>query len=259
MANNGYVKSVSTDTAQLPLVYGANLGRVGGHSRIFAGGHTPTPATNTDVWEGAGLYPFQASATKLEILSASANDAVAGTGARTVTLQGLDANFNAVSEVLTMNGVTPVQTQFSYLRVNDLRVTTAGSGGQNAGDVTLRVTGAGATQGIMRALYGYAKTAIYTVPTGFTLLVTGLLFGVGGTGNAVSVVFSFTRITPAGLVTTTNEYNANPATPIQREPIEGAMVASQTSLTTRITTINGVPTGAYASFEGILIDNTQLT
>lgn len=256
---NGYVKSLDSGALVMKLQHGITSGRVAGVTRIFAGGHTPTPTTNSDVWEGAGLYPFQTSATKLEILSASANDAAAGTGAQTFTLQGLDANFNPISEVLTMNGVTPVQTVKSYLRVNSLMIGSAGSGGTNAGDVTLRVTGAGATQAIARALYGYAKSAVYTVPTGFTLFVTDLLFSVGGSGNGNNVTFSFTRITQAGLITTTNEYNTNPSAPLQRLPDMGAPVVATTSLTTRITLVGGTPTGAYSAFEGFLVDNTQLT
>ncbi len=255
---NGFFKSISSDSIALPANRAATLGRVGGHSRAAVYGHTPTPTANSDVWEGAGLYPFQSAQTKLEILSASASDTAAGTGARTFTLTGLDGNFNPVSEVLTLAGVTPVQTVNNYIRVNGLVIASAGSGNTNAGDVTLRVTGAGATQAIARAGYGYSKSCIYTVPTGFTLLVNDLFFAVAGNGNAVNIVYSFTRIGPTGLITTTNEYNANPSTPVQRLPDMGGPVAAQTTLTTRITTIGGVPVGGFAAFEGYLIDNTQL-
>jgi hypothetical protein len=255
---NGYIKAPGTDAPIMLLSRKATLGTIPNLTRAAVYGHTPTPAANTDTWEGAGLYPFQSTATVLEILSASANDTAAGTGARTFTLSGLDANFNPVSEVLTMAGVTPVQTTKSYIRVNSLTIATAGSGGVNAGDVTLRVTGAGATQAIARANYGFAKSAIYTVPTGFQLLVTDLLFGVAGNGNSVNVAFSFTRVTPAGLITTTNEYNANPSAPIQRLPDMGGPVMAQTSLTMRITAVGGAPTGAFAAFEGYLVDNAYL-
>src|SRR5258707_9444991 len=154
---NGYLKSASQDPLAFNFFAAVAGGRVNGHSRVFAGGHTPTPTANSDVWENAGLYPFQAAQTKLEILSASASDTAAGTGARTFALTGLDGNFNPVSETLTMAGVTPVQTVNSYIRVNSLTIASAGSGNTNAGDVTLRVTGAGATQALARAGFGYAK------------------------------------------------------------------------------------------------------
>jgi hypothetical protein len=254
-----YLRSISSDAVEMQPSRAITLGRVAGHSRGSAYGHTPTPAANTDVWEGAGLYPFLSAASILEVLSSSANDTAAGTGARTFTINGLDGNFNPVSEVVTLNGVTPVQTVKSYLRVNSFAIASAGSGNVNAGDVTLRVTGAGSTQAIARALYGFSKSAIYTVPTGFTLLINDLFFAVAGNGSATNVVFSFTRIGPTGLITTTNEYNANPSAPVQRLPDMGGPIVQQTSLTTRITSVGGSPTGAYAAFEGILVDNTQLT
>lgn len=256
---NGYVKSMSTDPCVMTAQRAATVGRITGYTRASAYGHTPTPTANSDVWEGAGLYPFQSTAVKLEALSASASDTAAGTGARTVMVQGLDANFNSISETVTMNGVTPVTTVNNYIRVNGFNLLTAGSGNTNAGDITLRVSGAGATQAIMRAGYGYSKSAIYTVPTGFTLLVTDLLFNVAGNGNAVNITYSFTRVGPTGLIITTNEYNSNPSAPLERTPQMGGPVAAQTTLTLRITAIGGVPTGGFASFEGYLIDNTQLT
>jgi hypothetical protein len=256
---NGYIKAPDTAAPIFLTSRKATMGAIPNMTRAAAYGHTPTPAANTDTWEGAGLYPFQSTATVLEILSASASDTAAGTGARTFTLNGLDANFNPQSEVLTMNGVTPVQSTKSYLRVNSLAIASAGSGGVNAGDVTLRVTGAGATQAIARANYGFAKSAIYTVPTGFQFLVTDLLFSVAGNGNAVNITYSFTRVGPTGLITTTNEYNANPSSPVQRLPDMGGPVVAQTALTMRITAVGGAPTGGFAAFEGYLVDNTYLS
>lgn len=260
MSGNGYVKSTSQDPVPIQFPLGATLNRIGGHSRIALYGHHPSPITaGADVWEGSGAYPFQAAATKLEILSASANDTAAGTGARAFTLNGLDANYNVISEVLTMNGTTPVQTVNSYLRVNGLLIASGGSGQVNAGDVTLRVTGAGATQAIARAGYGYAKQAIYTVPLGFTFLVTDLLFECGGTGTGSVIQFSFTRMNAVnGTIQTTNEYLAGPLFPVQRSVIVGALVPQQTTLTTRVKVVTGTIDG-FAAFEGILIDNTQLS
>lgn len=260
MPSNGYVVNSSPSPVSWELPFGATLGRVGGHSRVAVYGHTPTAAANTDVWEGGGLYPFQSSAVTLEILSASANDTAAGTGARTFTIVGLDNNFNPISETITMAGVTPVQTVNQYRRVNACVIASAGSGNVNAGDVTLRVTGGGSTQALVRAGYGFAKQAIYTVPAGFTLLVTDLLFSVGGVGVASNITFSFTRVSPSGLIVTTNEYPTEPSTPVERRVITGAQVTQTMTVTTRITIAPvGGATSGYAAFNGILVDNTQLT
>ena len=259
----GYQKSASIDAQQITLPYGATIGRVGGHSRVAFYGHTPTPTVGTDIWEGATAYPFLAAASKLEILSASANDTAAGTGARVMMIVGLDANYNVISENITMNGVTPVVTQNSYLRVNGLNIANAGSGFVNAGDITLRVQGAGATQAIARATFGYAKSCVYTVPNGSTLLVTDVLPECAGNGNAVNVAMGFTRFNPNagtnGVIQITNEYNTIPGVSTQRTVITGASIPQFTSVLLRITAVGGSPGGAFGAMNGILIDNTQLT
>ena len=254
---NGYVKSASTDPINFSLPNAATLGRVAGHSRIACYGHIPNAAAGSDVWEAGGAYPFQSSAVTLEILSASANDTAAGTGARTFVIQGLDANFNAISETITMNGVTPVQSVNQYRRVNFLTIASAGSGNTNAGDVTLRVTGGGSTQALARAGYGYAKQAIYTVPNGFSLLVTDLLFEVGGFVASQGMTFSYTRVNSSGLVITTNEYPTSTIVPVERVVFTGAMLSQTQTLTTRIIS-TATATSGYAAFNGILVDNTQL-
>lgn len=256
---SGYKKSVSNDPVDMPFVYAITAGRVAGHSRIVGNGHIPTATAGADCWEAGGAYPFQSTATVLEILSASAADTAAGTGAQTFLLEGLDSNFNPISETLTLNGVTAVQSVKSYLRVNRLVIASAGSGGVNAGDITLRVTGAGATQGIARAGTGFAKTCIYTVPNGFTLFLVDGLFQCSVAGGNVNIVFSFTRIGPTGLITLANEFVAAPSVAIQRMITLGNPIVQQTAITTRITAVTGASNSGYASFEGILVDNTQLS
>ena len=61
-----------------------NLGAVPGYTRVALLGHNPDipAATAEDVWEGGGNYPLLAAASQLEVVSTSASDATAGTGAR---------------------------------------------------------------------------------------------------------------------------------------------------------------------------------
>jgi len=258
MSGNGYFKSVDNGGLLMPLPFGASLSRVAGHSRVAVYGHTPSPTAGTDVWEGAAAYPFQTVATKLEILSSSASDAAAGTGAQTMMIQGLDTNFNPLSETITMNGVTPVQSAGTYLRVNGLNIVTAGSGHTNAGDITLRVTGAGATQPIARAGYGYAKSCVYTVPAGMTLLATDVLPECGGVTTTTGIVFGFTRFGPTLAMQITNEYTTIPGAILQRTIITGAVVPATYAVTLRVTKITSTPTEGFCSLNGILVDNTQL-
>jgi hypothetical protein len=125
------------------------------------------------VWAQGGLYSYLAAATQLSISSSSTADTSAGTGARTVTLFGLDADYNEISETVTLNGQTAVTSTNSYLRIYRMLVRSAGSGGQNAG-VIYAGTGT-VTSGVPANKYatiaiGDNQTlmALWTVPAGHT-------------------------------------------------------------------------------------------
>jgi hypothetical protein len=231
------------------------MGRLADNSVVKIYGYTPTATAGTDVWVPGIAYPLQAAATQLEIVSASANDAAAGTGMRTALIQGLDANYNPISETITLNGATPVPTTGVYLRVNGLNGVTAGSGGTNAGVVTLRVVSAGATQAAITAGFSYAKNGLYTVPAGYGLLVIGLMFHVSGLDPTSYVVFGFSRTLSNGLFMTTQEYPIAVATTLQRMPYYGAVIPSGATLTTRVISAAGAACGAYTSIEGLLFPN----
>ena len=125
------------------------------------------------VWAQGGLYSYLTSATVLKISSSSTADTSAGTGARTVQISGLDANYDEISETITLNGQTAVNTTNEYLRVNRAKVLTAGTGVQNAG-VIYAGTGT-VTTGVPANVYlsiaiGDNQTlmALWTVPKGYT-------------------------------------------------------------------------------------------
>src|SRR3972149_2497177 len=99
------------------------FGAVPGHTRVSALGSNPDVDTGTlpeDVWDGGGLYPFMTAATFLEVLSSSVNDSAAGTGARTITLFGLNASYVPVNQVITLNGVTPVAIPTALFRIQNI-------------------------------------------------------------------------------------------------------------------------------------------
>jgi len=146
-------------------------GLVEGVSRIVIMGHNTDvdlASLPEDVWEAGGLYPFQSIAQSLEIVSTSAADAAAGTGAQTVRVDGLDSNWAQQFETVTLNGVGVVPLIKQYLRVNSCECVTSGSGLLNAGVITLRVAGGGATQAVIDTGEGRAMQAVYTVPAGKT-------------------------------------------------------------------------------------------
>lgn len=104
----------------------------------------------------------------MKVSSASTADTSAGTGAQSVEISGLDANYGEISETISLNGQTAVNTIKKYLRVFRCVVRSAGSGGKNAGIVYVG-TGAVATgkPAVVHALVevGLNQTlmALYTI------------------------------------------------------------------------------------------------
>lgn len=166
----------------------ACLGQVTGVSCLNKFGENPDVDTGgaESVWDGGGLYPWAslASAQALEIVSASANDDSAGTGARTVEVQGLDANYDLQTETVTLDGTTEVDLTNTFLRVFRMKVLTAGSGGVNAGIITLRLDGAGATVANILAGENQTLMAIYTVPRYHKLVVHKYLVDINGAAGS---------------------------------------------------------------------------
>ena len=83
-----------------------------------------------------------------------------------VQIQGLDANFNLLSEYITLNGTTNVVSVNSYFRINGLVVTN----GVNAGTITCKNSTnlyAQINPGI-----GQTQMSLYTVPNGYTFYLS---------------------------------------------------------------------------------------
>lgn len=90
------------------------------------------------VWPDGGdlLAAIDGISGALSVASGSANDTAAGTGARTVQVSGLVAGVPTL-ETATMNGQTAVVLATAFDVVMEVRVLTAGSGGVNAGAISV--------------------------------------------------------------------------------------------------------------------------
>ena len=174
MANPGaYGVGRSRRVIEDPFNQRVSLGLISGVTLVGIIGHNPDVDTGTlpeDCWEEGGSYAFLAVASSLEVLSSSANDTSAGSGARTILVTGLDTNYNPLSETVILNGTSVVALSGSYLRVNAMQVATAGSTTTNEGTITLRVASAGASVSVMGPGDGLAQNGIYTVPAGFKFI-----------------------------------------------------------------------------------------
>jgi hypothetical protein len=170
------------------------------------------------VWPDGGTIPHPTVASVLKISSSDANDTSAGTGAQTVYIEGVDGNFNVVSETVELNGQTAVNTTNSYLYVNSFYVATVGSGGANAGNIN---AGTGnVTSGVPAVLYdiiaiGYNQrtTGHYCVPAGFTGYMTEGSISAGQASGSTAVTAFLKQhgtdnILRVGAVSTVNNSDA---------------------------------------------------
>lgn len=147
------------------------------------------PAVGTgayeDVWGAGGVMVYPTAAESWEIVSSSASDTSAGTGARTVFITSLDANLEVQTQTVTLSGVTPAALTGTHLRPQSVIVLTAGSNEVNVGTLTLRVASAGATRNVVLPDIGQSMDAHYTIPANKTglILTTSILFSKNDTGT----------------------------------------------------------------------------
>ena len=250
--------------SNLPFAMAAGLGVVPGATRVVLLGHNPDIDTATDpedVWEGGGLYPFLAAAATLEVVSTSVNDTAAGTGARTVLVSGLNSAYATVTETITLNGTTPVPTVNQFLRVNLATTVTSGSGEQNAGDITIQVSGGGTVQGIIRAGFGFARSGVYTVPVGFTFFMTSAVFSVSSPNGATvnTCTFGLAQRSSTGNRRIPLTFQVTSQHPYMHETKEGLVLAERTDFTLRAQVVGQDNTDVTAAAAGILFNNAQLT
>lgn len=117
----------------------------GGESEILRGfgfrSSVSAAAAGDDIWTGtATTLPIPPNAgEQMEVLSTSASDTLAGTGAQKVMIHYIDAAGAEKEEEKNMNGVTPVPTTATNIRfVQEIHVTQAGTGLLAAGIIRIR-------------------------------------------------------------------------------------------------------------------------
>jgi hypothetical protein len=164
----------------------------------FAGtapGLAPTGTLNIAEQLHATTYTEQTTNFTGSVVSSSANDTGAGTGARTIKITYYDqTGAGPLTESATLNGVTPVNlVNANHCFIESIQVITVGSNGSNVGTITL-FTGAGGagtnvasigvgnlnTGGDMRTLLGH-----HYVTTGKSTSISAFVAGTNGNQNGV--------------------------------------------------------------------------
>jgi len=153
-------------------------GNVAGQKTLYKFGfNDDVDGTEEAIWMAGGVYNFPSDAAVLRVSSAAAEDDDGSTGARVITIEGLDASYNEVSVDVTMDGNNGVNTTQTFTRVNRAFVKTVGSLNHNKGVISIAHQGTGTyTVATIAEEMSQTQQAIYTVPNGKTLYIDDINF-----------------------------------------------------------------------------------
>lgn len=197
MSNQSYVifDSITRNGRIEPFELQVARNQITAHTEqnVFAYGTTPATANLfRTVWENMATteYVFPGSALTMQLVSTAAGDTAA------ITIVGLDANYNAITESLVLNGTTNVPTVNQYFRINNMFVS-SGSTTNPTGVVTLTNStvvyaqiNTGVFNGTTSSL-GQTQMAVFTVPAGYTFY--GQRYGAYSSFNGNSVNYTTYR------------------------------------------------------------------
>jgi hypothetical protein len=172
MSNCNNVNPITggSTVGDIPFYLAIQQGKVPGYSMVNKFGYNSSIGSGAfeTIWETGDNYPWQSTAVTVDVVSDNTNDDVAGTGARTLKIQGLDGSYNLAEETVDMDGTTTVTTTQTFLRVFRMSVETAGSTGNNEGTITVTYTGGSDVAATVTAGNGQTLMTLYTIPAGYT-------------------------------------------------------------------------------------------
>lgn len=179
------IRSISEVGTTEPFELQIARGQIPNHSFNHKFGATPSMSINTtgSVWDiNDTLYPWSAFATAGTLSVARADAADAN---KTITIQGLDANYNEISENVTLTAASGNLTTNSFIRV--YRAFMHNGSATNVGNITASKGGTNVLR--INAGKGQTLMAIYTVPAGLTAYLSQGVMSVQANADATGNMF----------------------------------------------------------------------
>jgi len=109
------------------------------------------------VWNDGGNYIYPTSELTMTVVSTSENDTMP------ILIQGLDINYNPISETINVTGTVPVNTVTQFFRINSALILA----GSNVGNIS--IGNGGANYAFIGESLGITQACRYTVPAGHCL------------------------------------------------------------------------------------------
>ena len=243
-------------TVQEPYELQVVKGQIVGASSVNKFGTNPAISTTEEtIWENGGNITWPATAFTAYIVSTDAADASAGTGARVVTVQGLDSDYNFQTVSVTLGGTTAVTISGAnpWLRIDRAFVTSSGTGGGAAGTITIQDVGATVVYANL-GLGNQTQMAVYTVPAGHTLYLDQITFTAAvSTGTNSAVVKLDTR--DFGSNTFRTRYIADLQSGELINSLQYPLALPEKTDIEARAVVSGQSAAVSAFFEGVLIAN----
>ena len=154
------IRSISQVGTSEPFELQVSRGQITLHYKLHKFGfNSLVQDIEETIWDVGGLYAYPSSAVKM---TATSTDGANDDGVQ-VTVQGLDANYNQISETITLDGTGVGETNGFFLRV--FRAFIEGSQEPSG---TINITNASTTYARITLGENQTLMAVWTVPAGYT-------------------------------------------------------------------------------------------
>ena len=213
-------------------------GLVDGYSHINKFGHTGSDINGTTtIWDGSnGVYTWPTAAGVVSVASASQSG-------ETVVVEGLDVNYNIISEETTIGGTTTAE----FYRIYRAYMT----GDQNLSDVTFSI--GGTTYAIILADNGQTLMTTYTVPAGKTAYLMQLTCTMDKANAPVSFRLMSRPVDNGTAFNIKSQLGSQGGNPVSFEYAVPLVFPEKTDIKVDVITQGSV--GCGATYDLILVDN----
>lgn len=244
-------KLIAFSPSVIPSEYEIPLGMVPGKTALNLYGKNndvDTSSVPETIWSVGGTKTWQTTAQTIFFYSTSANDSVGGSGCDSVTIYGVNADYQLTEETIATQGTDTTTTAISFLDVYEIKVV---SGNVNEGDLAFFYTSTKDVAAFIDSAVGQTQMATFTTPVGKKLVVNNIVLskfnGVSQDANVVLLVHEYT----GGPFLSKREFSV----PFQNTFNPPLLFEEKTQIEFRVVGVTSNDIGVSANLDGILIDN----
>lgn len=242
------------------------LGKLKGHQAGFKFGENSDvdpPSIPQDVIAEGGLVQFLPIQESCTIVSTDTNDNITGTGSQQVEVFGINGandSITYVSEVVELNGTTPVALQNEYRLIYRITNVQSGSNRINEGDITITSDNTDTELALMPTGVGNTLTTLFAVAKGYKMLISHIYadIGRGTTTTERAAAVSFIRFdVERNAQREIAQYNVRTGTPVNESFRPFLEVTENTFVWFRVNTVSQNDTNIRVNYVYDLVKVTD--